>query len=104
MVIEKNNEWLTTNYIDCNPEVEERYLRVIFRPLLAFAPKDSTFRFKVRLRGTILKGTLEIQSSRKSFVSTVYAHQIYDLAEKAKKDMCWQIEAWKNAHHMNIAI
>ena len=104
MMFEQNDEWLSTKFINFTPNVREKYLKVIFRPLRDFAPSDSSILFKVDSRGSLLRGTLEVKSTAINFTTTCYAHEVYDLAEKAKKDMVWQIETWKKSRYMNMAI
>ncbi len=101
-----NKHWLITNFDQTQPDqdVIERYMRVIFRPVRDYAPSDASFKLRIENRGLLHRGTFEVRSEQRMFVSTCYDNDIYSLAEKLKKDLIWQFESWKQTRFLDVAI
>jgi hypothetical protein len=98
-------EWLKVEFNNFRPEeIEDKYIKVILRPLVVFAPAGAQLHLKIQDRDELFKGVLEIKSSQKNFLSICYDKEIYSLVDKLKKDMNWQIDAWRGAVRLQLAI
>lgn len=98
------DKWLKLHYVGLQPMNNEMYFSFLFRSLRDFAPSDASIIFQIEQLDNVLKGILYVNSATKRFTSVCYADEISNLAEKVKKDMNWQIDAWKNNRHFDLVI